>query len=597
MRGPVLLATSALLCSGLADAAENLPDGYWPAGTSSAILEKTLTVRLAPDLADLAAGERRAVALLIEAGGHLQRIYEDSLHAQALESAASLNRIHAAGTDPPATRHLLDLYRLFQGPIATTLDNERLPFLPVAPYAPNRNVYPAGMAEAELREQVDPGGPGARDLLAERTVVRVATAANLDRDLGVLRDYPVLAALHPGLDARLRALRAGAIPVRLYAIPQSVRWPAEIQAASRLLSEAASAVEVDDPEFARFLRNRSRDLLSDDYESGDAAWVTGRFRHLNAQIGSYETYDDPLFGAKAFMSLTILKRDREASARLESTIGGLQAIEDSLPYQPHRRVRGDVPIGVYDVIADFGQSRSANTATILPNDPLFTRRYGRTILLRGNVLGNEALFANNKAAWDAAIAPDFAAHLSPDGELDRTLWHEIGHYLGPDRDTLGRPLDEALGSMADAYEEMKSDLVSLHAVAALRRSGYYDDATARAVYAGGVRRVLQKIRPRRDQPYQTMQLMQFNWFLAKGLLSFDRNTQRLAIDYDRYPDVVRELLAEVLAIQQAGDQMRAAAFMDEWTGWRDDLHEVIGQGMRDNARYRYVLMRYGALGD
>jgi hypothetical protein len=36
--------------------------------------------------------------------------------------------------------------------------------------------------------------------------------------------------------------------------------------------------------------------LSDDYESGDAAWVTGHFKTLNAQIGSYETYDDELYG-------------------------------------------------------------------------------------------------------------------------------------------------------------------------------------------------------------------------------------------------------------------------------------------------------------
>ena len=46
--------------------------------------------------------------------------------------------------------------------------------------------------------------------------------------------------------------------------------------------------------------NRARDLLTDDYESGDAAWITGRFRNLNAQIGSYETYDDELMGTRAF---------------------------------------------------------------------------------------------------------------------------------------------------------------------------------------------------------------------------------------------------------------------------------------------------------
>jgi hypothetical protein len=572
------------------------PAGYWPSARSRAILDRTQTVRLAPALGDLTPGERTAVARLIEAGGELQRVYEDSRHPQALASFEALARLHAATGTSAATGDLLDLYRLFQGPIATTLDNQRLPFLPVGPYSPNRNVYPPGMTREELQRLAGEARPGAADLLAGRTVVRAATAANLDRDLAVLSSYPVLDALHPGLGERLRALRAGP-ESRAYAIPQSVRWPAELTAASRLLSEAADAVEADDAEFAGYLRNRARDLLSDDYESGDASWVTGRFRRLNAQIGAYETYDDSLFGAKAFMSMSLLKRDLEASERLQEAIGNLQAIEDALPYQPHRRVRDEVPIGVYEVIADFGQARGANTATILPNDPLFTRRYGRTILLRENVLRDAALFANSKVAWDAVVAPEFAGDLTQDGDLHRTLWHEIGHYLGPDRDRQGNTLDLGLGAMADSYEEMKSDLIALHTVPALRLSGYYDEAGARAVYAGGIRRVLQKVEPRRDQPYQTMQLMQFNWFLAHGLLSFDRKTKRLGIEYGRYGQVVGELLAEVLAIQQSGDQARAAAFMDRWTEWRRDLHEVLARRMRDSARYRYVLVRYGALGE
>ena len=597
MRSIGVTAVALLCVAGIGAAESGLPNGYWPSARSRAILDKAQTVHLAPDLADLTPGERIAVDKMIEAGGQLQRIYEDSLHPQALAASEDLLKLDAASGNSAATRELLDLYRLFQGPIATTLDNERLPFLPVAPYSPNRNVYPPGMSREDLQRLVDKGGPGAGDFLAERTVVRAATPANLDRDLGVLREYPVVDALHPGLGERLRALRAMAPAGQLYAIPQSVRWPGELTAASRLLSDAAAAVEADDAEFARYLRNRSRDLLSDDYESGDAAWVTGHFGRLNAQIGSYETYDDALFGAKAFMSLSVLKRNVEASERLQKAVGGLQAIEDGLPYQPHRRVRAEVPIGVYEVIADFGQARGANTATILPNDPLFTRRYGRTILLRENVLRNDALFANSKAAWDAVVAPQFAGDLALDGDLQRTLWHEIGHYLGPDHDQIGRTLDQALGAMADSYEEMKSDLVALHAVPELRRSGYYDDAGVHSVYAGGIRRVLQKVKPRRDQPYQTMQLMQFNWFLANGLLSFDGKTGRLAIDYERYPQVVDSLLTQVLAIQQAGDKARAAAFMDQWTEWRPDVHEVIARRMRDSARYRYVLMRYGALGD
>jgi len=95
--------------------------------------------------------------------------------------------------------------------------------------------------------------------------------------------------------------------------------------------------------FARYLRNRARNLLSNDYESGDASWVSGRFSHLNAQIGAYEVYPDQLYGTKAFWSLSLLLRDPVASTELASATGDLQAFEDSLPYEHHKRVRSGSP--------------------------------------------------------------------------------------------------------------------------------------------------------------------------------------------------------------------------------------------------------------
>ena len=46
--------------------------------------------------------------------------------------------------------NLLTLYRLFQGPIATTLENKREPFLPVDPVVPGKNMYPWGVKKEEL---------------------------------------------------------------------------------------------------------------------------------------------------------------------------------------------------------------------------------------------------------------------------------------------------------------------------------------------------------------------------------------------------------------------------------------------------------------
>jgi hypothetical protein len=428
-------------------------------------------------------------------------------------------------------------------------------------------------------------------------VVRRATAANLRADLAELAQHPALDTLHPGLKARLTALARTPDARTLYAVPYAVAYADDLVRAHGLLNQAADAVEADDPEFARYLRNRSRDLLTNDYESGDAAWITGRFQRLNGQIGSYETYDDELFGVKTFFAFNVLGRRGAETEALVKALGGLQALENSLPYDQHRRIREDIPVGVYDVIADFAQSRGGNTATILPNESYLSRRYGRTILLRANIMRHPEIFAASERTWDAAMAAPFEPDLTSEANFQRTLWHEIGHYLGVDQTADGRELDAALQDTADLLEEMKADLVSLYAGEQLRASGYYTDVQLKNLYASGVLRVLQNNRPRRDQPYNTMQLMQWNWYLERGLLRFDPASGEMSIDYARYHAVVGDLLREVLSVQRAGDKAAADRFVERWTRWDDDVHGRVAANIRAAQTHRWRIFRYAALGE
>ncbi|HWS89912.1 MAG TPA: hypothetical protein VN282_23290 [Pyrinomonadaceae bacterium] len=591
------LAASNLLAqtSTRRPAAGGVPQGYWPEEKSRALLEKTGEVRLAPDTSHLTEGERRALAKLIEVGRIFQTVYEEQRHERAAESHAALLALDKRLGSPQSTRNLLDIYRLFQGPIATTLENRREPIAPVELTAPGAAMY--GGATKEEVEAFLAAHPDKRDrILGSRTAVRRATAVNLRRDLAKLGQYPVLDTLHPGLRKELEATRPDA--KGFYAVPYSVAWADEMVRSHALLHEAADAVEKDDWEFAGYLRNRARDLLSDDYESGDAAWVTGRFRKLNAQIGSYETYDDSLYGVKTFYSLNVLSNRGEETERVRAAMKGLQALQDALPFKFERRVREEISVGAYDVVADFGQSRGGNTATILPNDAYLGRRYGRTIMLRANIMRSPELFNTGGAVvWEASVDPRHRAELTSDGNFYRTLWHEVGHYLGVDVTKDGRELDAALQDDADLLEEMKADLVSLYVAEALRKQGYYTDAQLRAVYASGVLRVLQNVKPRRDQPYQTMQLMQWNYFLERGLLSFDRETKLLRIDYDKYRDVVRDLLERVLRVQHEGDKAAADRFIDEYAKWDDNLHGAVAANIRGKQRYRFRLFKYAALGE
>jgi len=581
-----------------------LPTGYWPLEKSQPIIDKTQTITLAPDLSQLSEGERKGVAKLLEVGKIFQGLYEEQRHAQALSSYRDLVQLDRRTGSKAATQNLAMIYRLNQGPIAATLDNKREPFLPVDPVVSGKNMYARGVKKDEVEAYLTAHPEKREEILDQRSVVRRATAANVLRDLGILAKYPALDMLHPGLKKTLEGLsRKGAKTQSksaedsqaFYAVPYSVNYADELVKAYALLNEAADALQKDDEEFAKFLRNRARDLLSDDYESGDAAWVTGHFKNLNAQIGSYETYDDELYGVKTFFAFSLLLTRQQETTALRQAMKGLQALEDSLPYEHHKKIREDIPVGVYDVIADFGQARGGNTATILPNESYLARRYGRTILLRANIMREPNIFESTERTFTAAVGEDQAKELTSDGNFYRTLWHEVGHYLGVDRTKDDRDLDDALQDDANTLEEMKADLVSLFVAEALHKQHYYTDEQLRSVYAGGILRVLQNNKPRRDQPYNTMQLMQWNFFLENGLLTFENS--KLRIHYDRYHSVVGKMLARVLEVQYAGDKAGADRFIDQYAVWKDDLHGVIAKNIRDQQRYRFRLFKYAALGE
>ncbi len=559
----------------------------WTPAQMREILDRTQTTRLAPDLSHLSERERETVAKLIQVGEIFQRLYEAQRHRSALAVRDALEPGSDAAT----------LYRLFQGPIATTLDNRREPFLRVDPAPPGKNVYPWDLTREEFDAYLAAHPLQRAELTDLRSVVRRADELSLAADIAAIHRHEVLNVLHPELLHGLQVLAERPDRTTLYAVPYAVAYADEMVRAFGLLNEAAFAIAPEDPQFARYLRNRARDLLTNDYESGDASWITGRFNNLNAQIGAYETYDDELLGTRAFYSLSILGTRREETEALRRGLQGLQAIENVLPYDRRKRIREDIPVGVYDVIADFGQSRGGNTASILPNETHITERYGRTILLRTNIMRAPEIFGANGDSWRAAVAPQFGDHLTADSNFQRTLWHEVGHYLGVDRTRDGRTLDDALGADSNLLEEMKADLVSLFAGPRLRESGYYDEAQLRSLYASGIFRTLQNNRPRRDQPYQTMQLMQFNWFLDRGVLRFDPATARLSIDYARYSAAVEALLREVLAVQDAGDRARSDAFITRWATWDEQLHGRLASNIRAQQRYRFRLFTYAALGE
>jgi len=589
---------SSVVCAGT-----ELPDGYLGVVESQAVVDKTVVITLSPDVSGLNANERAAVHELIKAGRIFQALHEEMRHHQAVDAYNSLLTLDHELGSPPATQNLIQMYYQFKGPVGRMLDNKSRAFLPVDPKTPGRNVYPWGIERAELDEYFESFPDRRASLLGVRSVVRRSVPSSIEADLATIDEYPFIGVLHPGFRDLLGRLSAGAGDMVFYACPYSVAFAEQLTDAYALLNRAAQLMDTDDPEFSGYLRNRARDLLSDNYESGDASWVTGKFGSLNAEVGSYEVYDDQLYGVKSFFALNVLLRDREQSDALREAIQGMQAFENSLPYEPagwagagdKKKVREDIPVGVYNIVADFGQSRGTNTATILPNESEYARKYGRIILMRYNILNNPELFAARRDKYQAVVARAHFKDLTPEGGFYRTLWHEIGHYLGVDRTVDGRELGVALESSANKLEELKADLVSLFLVETLRERGYYSDEAAGSVYADGVRRVLLKNKPAMTQTYTVMQLMQFNYYLEKGLFEYNHKNNRLVIRPQKYHQTVAAMLAEVLALQQDGDKAAADAFIKKYFVWDDVPHAALAESMKAAEKYRYAVVRYAVL--
>lgn len=563
-------------------------EGFWDAERAEAILERTREFEVEADTSTLNDGERRAVGRLMRVGEIFHRLYEESRHAQATAVATHLAQLEVPEGETARLDALRRLYRLFEGPVAFTLEGERVPFAPVRPYEPGRNVYPEGTEAAALEAWLEAHPDAAPNVRATRTVVRRRDDETVAADRARLARHPWITALHPGVE---ETLDGGG---EYYAVPYALAYADELAESSRLLFAAADDVREGDADLADYFEARARDLLGNDYEAGDAAWVSGRFARLNAEVGAYETYDDHLLGQKAFHAVSILVRAPEASAELERAVASLSDFEAALPGGPYERVRGEIPIGIYDVLADYGQARGGNTASILPNEAHITRKYGRTILIRRNVITHPVFVEAAQARFRAAVDEAHADDLGPRGAFDRTVWHEVGHYLGPKTTEDGRVVTEALGNLHNHIEEMKADLVSLWLMPRLVEAGVIDAERMRHAYAAGVLRVLVTSEPPRSSPYRTMQLMQQRWLLDRGALVFDPESGRLRIDYARYPAAVTAMLEEVLRIQRSGDRAAAEAFVDRWAVWDDAVQGRLGRAL-DAASPRYWLPSYAAL--
>jgi hypothetical protein len=105
---------------------------------------------------------------------------------------------------------------------------------------------------------------------------------------------------------------------------------------------------------------------------------------------------------------------------------------------------------------------------------------------------------------------------------------------------------------------------------------------------------LRPVRPLRSQPYPTLWLMEFNYFLEGGLMRIEADG--VHIDYDRAQGVIESMLGEALAIMDRGSKAESSAYIERWATW-DERHERLAARLVAAEKYRTLHARFAILED
>ena len=492
---------------------------------------KEMNARFAPvkpkyDEASLSAGDRKALAKLLEAGRVLNLLFMDQLWSGNHALYAKLQ-----ADKSPLGQEQAKYFWLNKGPWAD-LDGHAA-FIPGVPDRKplGANFYPEDMTRDEFEAWV-----------------KTLSAADKQQAEGF---FTVI---------------RGDASHKLTFVPYSTAYAADLQKAAGLLREAAALT--DNASLKKFLTLRADAFLSNDYYASDVAWMD-LDSPLEVTIGPYETYNDELFGYKAAFESYITIRDDKETAHLRDFSNRLQEVENNLPIDPRYRnpkLGAAAPIRVVnEVLASGDGAHGVRTAAFnLPNDERVVQEKGSKRVMLKNI--QEVKFDSTLIPIAGRVLPPKAREdLSFDYFFMHILAHELSHGIGPHqiqvngRDTSPR---QELKELYSPIEEAKADVTGLFMMQYFFDHGLpHGPAAERQLYTTFLASAFRSLRFGLADAHGKGMALQFNYLSDTG--AFVANPDgTFAVDLAKVKDGVRDLCHDLLTIEAQGDYNAAKKMLD-----------------------------------
>jgi hypothetical protein len=507
------------------------------AAALQAMAARFAPVEIGADIAQLPAGERQALARIVEAAQLM-----DGLFLRQVWAGNDSLLMRLATDETALGRARLHYFLINKGPWSRLDQNAA--FLPGVPAKPaGADYYPADASREEIE----------------------AWLKNLPE--GERRDAT-------GFFTTIRRTPAGL----LAAVPYSVEYQGDVAIAARLLREAARATS--QPTLRRYLETRADAFMSNDYYESDVAWME-LDASIEPTIGPYEVYEDEFFNYKAAFQAFVTIRDDAETARLAMFGARLQGIEDNLPIDPkHRnpRIGGLAPIRVVNEVFAGGDANSGvqTAAFNLPNDERVIREKGSKRVMLKNV--QEAKFRMVLVPISGVVlAPGDRGAVTFDAFFTHILMHELMHGLGPHDITVGGRKTTVRQELRETYstiEEAKADVSGLFALQHLIDNGVVDKSMERAMYTTFLASAFRSMRFGVDAAHGRGMAIQINHLLDRGAVGVAADGS-FWTDLPKMKDAVTSLTSEIMTIQAEGSYERAKELMARMGVLRPEVQRAL----------------------
>ena len=493
------------------------------------MIARFVPAQVTADTSRLAAGDKQALAKLLQAANVIDGIFRKQLWAG---NPALKERLAQDTSELGKARY--HYYLLNNGPWSDLDDHAA--FIPdVPPKKPlGANFYPEDMSKSEFETWLKKLSPAQQEQATGFfTVIRRAA----DRSL--------------------------------YFEAYSQAYREDLNLASSLLSQAADVTP--NESLKSFLRLRAEAFLSNDYYASDVAWMK-LDAPIDVTIGPYETYNDELFGYKAAFEAYITLRDEQETAQLKMFADHMQEIENNLPLDAqyrNRKIGALAPIRVVnEILASGDGAHGVRTAAFnLPNDERIVRAMGSKRVMLKNV--QEAKFTKILEPIAARVlAPADQGDVKFDAFFTHILAHEMTHGIGPQNGAR-----QALKELHSAIEEAKADVTGLYMLQYL-----YDHKLLResekSLYTTFLASSFRTLRFGVHEAHGKGMALQFNYLTDKGAF-VAKPDGTFAIDATKIKGAVRDLVHDLLSIEAAGDYARAKKMLDELGSLRPPMQHAL----------------------